>query len=45
MRIGEILALKLEDIKTDMDETFINVNKTLTRDLNKKIIVGPRKGQ
>lgn len=43
MRIGEILALKLEDIKTDMDETFINVNKTLTRDLNKKIIVGPPK--
>ena len=26
-----------------MDETFINVNKTLTRDLNKKIIVGPPK--
>lgn len=43
MRIGEILALKLEDIKTDIDETFINVNKTLTKDLNKKIIVGPPK--
>lgn len=43
MRIGEILALKLEDIKQDMDEVFINVNKTLTRDLNKNIIVGPPK--
>lgn len=43
MRIGEILALKLEDIKTDMNEVFINVNKTLTKDKNKKIIVGPPK--
>jgi integrase len=40
MRIGEILSLKLEDIKADMDEVFINVNKTLTKDKNKKIIVG-----
>ena len=43
MRIGEILSLKLEDIKTDMDEVFININKTLTKDKNKKIIVGPPK--
>ena len=43
MRIGEILALKLEDIKTDMDDIFINVNKTLTKNLQKEIIVGPPK--
>lgn len=43
MRIGEVLALKLEDIKTDMDKTFISVNKTLTRNLQNKIIVGPPK--
>ena len=43
MRIGEILALKLEDIKQDMDDIFINVNKTLTRNLDKKIAVGPPK--
>ena len=43
MRIGEILALRLEDIKQDMDDIFINVNKTLTRDVDKNIIVGPPK--
>ena len=43
MRIGEILALKLDDIKIDMDDVFINVNKTLTRDIDKNIIVGPPK--
>lgn len=38
MRIGEILALKGEDI--NLDKNIIDVNKTLTRDENEKFIVG-----
>ena len=38
MRIGEILALNIEDI--DFDNKEISVNKTLTKDKNEKIIVG-----
>lgn len=38
MRIGEILALKKEDI--DINNKKININKTLTKDKNDKIILG-----
>lgn len=38
MRIGEILALTKEDI--DIKNKKININKTLTKDKNDKIIVG-----
>jgi integrase len=38
MRIGEILALKKEDI--DIINKKININKTLTKDENDKIILG-----
>lgn len=38
MRIGEILALTRNDI--DLKENTININKTLTRDINDKVIVG-----
>ena len=43
LRVGEVLALTLDDIKTDLDSVFINVNKTLTRDKDNNIIVGPPK--
>lgn len=38
MRIGEVLALNKEDVQGH----DININKTLTKDLNNKIIVGVR---
>ena len=38
MRIGEILALTREDI--DFNKNIISVNKTLTKDIKGKIIVG-----
>ena len=38
MRIGEILALTRNDI--DLKENTININKTLTRDINDKVIIG-----
>lgn len=38
MRVGEILALKSEDI--NLDKNIINVNKTLTRDENERFVVG-----
>ena len=38
MRIGEILALKKEDI--DLNKQIIKINKTLTRDENDKTILG-----
>lgn len=38
MRIGEILALTKEDI--DFKNNLINVNKTLTKDENGKVILG-----
>lgn len=38
MRIGEILALTSEDI--DLNKNIISVNKTLTKDIHGKIIVG-----
>lgn len=38
MRIGEILALKKEDI--DIDNKKIDINKTLTKDKNDKIVLG-----
>lgn len=40
MRIGEILALTVEDI--DFENKLININKTLTKDLNDKVKVGDR---
>lgn len=40
MRIGEILALKKEDIDIDINNKKININKTLTKDKNDKIILG-----
>lgn len=36
MRIGEILALK----KSDIDNNYIHITRTLTRDINDKIIIG-----
>lgn len=42
MRIGEVLALNYnEDI--DLDNKMIKVTKTLTKDRNKKTIIGPTK--
>ena len=42
MRIGEVLALKYdEDI--DLENKMIKISKTLTKDINKKTIVGPTK--
>lgn len=38
MRIGEILALKSDDI--DLENKKINITKTLTKDKNDKIIIG-----
>lgn len=38
MRIGEILALSIEDL--DFEKNTISVNKTLTKDKNEKIILG-----
>ena len=38
MRIGEILALKKEDI--DFNNNLINVKRTITKDKNDKIILG-----
>jgi integrase len=38
MRIGEILALQPGDI--DFENKLINIDKTLTKDLNGKVIVG-----
>lgn len=38
MRVGEILALKSEDI--NFESNYININKTLTRDKNDKVIIG-----
>ena len=37
MRIGEVLALKISDI--DFNSNEINVNKTITRDVNYKVII------
>lgn len=37
MRIGEVLALKISDI--DLKNNQISVNKTLTRDVNYKVII------
>lgn len=37
MRIGEVLALKISDI--DFKNNQININKTLTRDANYKVII------
>lgn len=37
MRIGEVLALKISDI--DFKNNKINVNKTVTRDVNYKVII------
>ena len=38
MRVGEILALKQEDI--DLENKQITINKTLTKDKNDKLILG-----
>ena len=38
MRIGEILALKKEDI--DFNNNLINIKRTLTKDKNDKVILG-----
>ena len=38
MRIGEVLALKLQDI--DIDLTYISVNQTMTKDKHDKIMIG-----
>ena len=38
MRIGELLALTPEDI--DLDNNIININKTLTKDKDGKVILG-----
>lgn len=38
MRIGEILALSIDDI--DLDNKVIHVSKTLTKDKNDKLIIG-----
>ena len=38
MRIGEILALKGEDI--DIENNLIKVNRSLTKDENDKVILG-----
>lgn len=38
MRIGEVLALKLQDI--DIDLNYISVNQTMTKDKHDKIIIG-----
>lgn len=38
MRIGEILALKKDDI--DFDNNLINIKRTLTKDKNDKVILG-----
>lgn len=38
MRIGEILALKIEDI--DLNNNIIHVRRTLTKDINEKTIIG-----
>ena len=41
MRIGEVLALMPEDIHFDIGEYgSIRINKTLTKDLNNKVIIG-----
>ena len=37
MRIGEILSLTTDDI--DFEEGTIDINKTLTKDLNDKVIL------
>lgn len=38
MRIGEVLALKLQDI--DIDLTYISINQTMTKDKNDKVMIG-----
>ena len=38
MRIGEVLALKLQDI--DIDLTSISINQTMTKDKYDKIMIG-----
>jgi len=38
MRIGEVLALKLQDI--DIDLNYITIRQTLTRDLEDQVIIG-----
>ena len=38
MRIGEVLALKLQDI--DIDLNYISINQTMTRDRDDKIMIG-----
>ena len=40
MRIGEVLALTIDDIDFDEEYGTINVNKTLTKTKNGKVIVG-----
>lgn len=40
MRIGEILALTPEDI--DLKNNLINIDNTLTKDVNGKVIIGTR---
>ena len=40
MRIGEVLALTIDDLDFDEEYGTINVNKTLTKTKNGKIIVG-----
>lgn len=38
MRIGEVLALKLQDI--DIDLTYISINQTMTKDKYDKVVIG-----
>lgn len=42
MRIGEVLALNYED-DIDLENKMIKVTKTLTKDRNKKTVIGPTK--
>ena len=38
MRVGEILALKVKDI--DLEDKIIHIQRTLTKDVNGKVVIG-----
>ena len=44
MRIGEVLALNYEE-DIDFENKMIKITKTLTKNINKKTIIGTNKKQ